>query len=67
MQVETLEQTFFGVLEKKIQERLTLKKEYLLSGAPEDYANYRENVGAVRELEDLLYESNKTLKAFSPY
>lgn len=64
--MRTLEETFFDVLEKKLKERLDLKVEAVSTGCADDYAAYRELVGAVMELRYMLEEFKITVKAFSP-
>lgn len=64
---DILEQTFFNSFRKILKERKELKVEYVVKGAAEDYANYRERVGELRELEAIEKEFEHLLKAIDPY
>lgn len=39
--VNTLEQNFFEIINKKLQERIETKTLFVASGAAEDYADYK--------------------------
>lgn len=63
----TLEQTFFNQFRKFLQERIELKTKFVVSGAAENYADYRERVGELNELDVIIREYETLLKAFDPY
>ena len=67
MSYNTLEQNFFDTFRKKLLERIELKTNFVVQGAAEDYANYRERVGEINELRSVLEVLEHTLKAFDPY
>lgn len=63
----TLEHNFFDLFRKKLQERIDIRTEFVVKGAAEDYANYRERVGELNELKAIIEEFENLLKAFDPY
>lgn len=48
--------TVFDVLNDKIQEHMVLAREFLESGGPKDFAEYRDVCGAIRGLSIALRE-----------
>lgn len=63
----TLEQTAFDIIQKKLQQRIDDKTTFVAKGAAEDYANYRERVGELNELKAILEIFESTVKAIDPY
>lgn len=62
-----LEQTFFNTFRKVLAERKASKVDYVIKGAAEDYANYRERVGEINELTAITEEYERLVKAIDPY
>jgi len=63
----SLEQNVFDLFRKKIKERIALKTTFVVSGGSEDYANYREHVGELRELQAVIEIFEDLIKAVDPY
>lgn len=65
--VNTLEQNVFDIISKKLSERKITKTNFVVKGAAEDYANYRERVGELNELEAIIEIIESAVKAVDPY
>lgn len=62
-----LELNLFERFLKILEERRAVKTEFVVKGAAEDYAEYKQRVGELNELEAIKAEFEMLMKAFDVY